>query len=161
MKKAEAMEVADGSLGRIVYGTGNPTLDVLERISDHFGIEAWQLLSPDLGRAPGQTARANDEPSLANVVRETAAAYGRPRLSAENQQALQELVESTIRSAITLLPAQTETDLPTLNTAQKRIAITHGKVSTPEQLALLNRQLAKAANKPTRKPPAGEGRGKA
>lgn len=38
--------VADGTLGRIKYGSGNPTLDVLQRIADAFQIEPWMLIAP-------------------------------------------------------------------------------------------------------------------
>lgn len=37
--------IADGTLGRIKYGTGNPTVDVLERLAAAFGIEPWILLA--------------------------------------------------------------------------------------------------------------------
>lgn len=42
--------VADGTLGRISYGSGNPTLDVMLQLAEHFRLEPWQLLAPDLGR---------------------------------------------------------------------------------------------------------------
>lgn len=38
--------VADGTLGRIKYGNGNPTLDVLQRIADAFHVEPWMLIAP-------------------------------------------------------------------------------------------------------------------
>ncbi|MBU9205444.1 hypothetical protein KTD31_29215 [Burkholderia multivorans] len=45
------MSVADGTLGSIQYGKGNPTLQVLETIAQFFELETWQLLSPDLGQS--------------------------------------------------------------------------------------------------------------
>ncbi|MCL4626077.1 hypothetical protein L0Z32_06560 [Burkholderia multivorans] len=45
------MKVADGTLGLIQYGKGNPTLEVLETIARFFELETWQLLSPDLGQS--------------------------------------------------------------------------------------------------------------
>ncbi|CAN7518512.1 helix-turn-helix transcriptional regulator [Pseudoxanthomonas sp. LjRoot168] len=42
--------VSDGTLGRIKYGSGNPTLDVLQRIADAFQVEPWMLIAPaDVG----------------------------------------------------------------------------------------------------------------
>lgn len=43
---SKQMGVADGTLGRIKYGTGNPTVEVLDQIADYFRIPAWQLLKP-------------------------------------------------------------------------------------------------------------------
>lgn len=42
--------IGDGTLGRIKYGVGNPTLEVLERLGEFFAVEPWQLLAPDLGQ---------------------------------------------------------------------------------------------------------------
>jgi transcriptional regulator with XRE-family HTH domain len=47
---SKQMKVADGTLGRIKYGTGNPGVEVLEQIARFFRIETWQLLAPDLGK---------------------------------------------------------------------------------------------------------------
>jgi transcriptional regulator with XRE-family HTH domain len=47
------MKVADGTLGSILYGTGNPTVEILEAIARFFELETWQLLSPELGRSSG------------------------------------------------------------------------------------------------------------
>lgn len=47
---SKQMKVADGTLGRIKYGTGNPTVEVLEQIAHFFKIQPWQMLVPDLGR---------------------------------------------------------------------------------------------------------------
>lgn len=49
------MKVGDGTLGSILYETGNPTLAVLETIACFFGLETWQLLSPDLGHPSAAT----------------------------------------------------------------------------------------------------------
>src|SRR5579859_6621173 len=46
---SKQIQVADGTLGRIKYGNGNPTVDVLERIARFFRVEPWQLLAPNLG----------------------------------------------------------------------------------------------------------------
>lgn len=48
---SKQIHVADGTLGRIKYGNGNPTVDVLERIAHFFRVEPWRLLAPDLGAA--------------------------------------------------------------------------------------------------------------
>lgn len=46
MDIAKRMGVADGTLGRIKYGTGNPTIEVLDRIAHYFRVEPWELLRP-------------------------------------------------------------------------------------------------------------------
>lgn len=38
------IQVADGTLGRIKYGTGNPQLENLWQIAEFFKIQPWQLL---------------------------------------------------------------------------------------------------------------------
>lgn len=43
------MKVADGTLGRIKYGTGNPTIEVLDQIAQFFKVDAYNLLMPNLG----------------------------------------------------------------------------------------------------------------
>lgn len=43
---ARRMGVSDGTLGRIKYGTANPTIDVVEKIARYFRMEAWELLVP-------------------------------------------------------------------------------------------------------------------
>lgn len=45
------MAVADGTLGSIQYGKGNPTLEILESIARFFNLETWQLLCPNLGES--------------------------------------------------------------------------------------------------------------
>ncbi|PVX77195.1 hypothetical protein [Paraburkholderia unamae] len=55
---SKQIKVADGSLGRIKYGTGNPTIETLEDIARFFKVEAWQLLAPNLGRESHQATEA-------------------------------------------------------------------------------------------------------
>lgn len=43
---AKLMGVGDGTLGRILYGTGNPTVEVLDAIAAYFRVGTWQLLRP-------------------------------------------------------------------------------------------------------------------
>lgn len=50
------MGVADGTLGRIKYGTGNPTIEILDQIGDFFRVPSWQLLKPE--DAPDESASA-------------------------------------------------------------------------------------------------------
>lgn len=38
------MRVADGTLGRIKYGTGNPNAETIEAIAKYFRLQPWQLL---------------------------------------------------------------------------------------------------------------------
>lgn len=47
---AKQMGVADGTLGRIKYGNGNPNVETLEQIARFFRIEAYQLLTPGMAR---------------------------------------------------------------------------------------------------------------
>lgn len=75
---SKQMQVADGTLGRIKYGNGNPTVEVLDQIARFFKKEAWQLLAPDMGEglAGGsqrfqplkQTEPSND---LAELIKNT------------------------------------------------------------------------------------------
>ncbi|PLZ00409.1 hypothetical protein CY652_21320 [Burkholderia sp. WAC0059] len=51
------MKVADGTLGSIQYGKGNPTIEILETIALFFGLETWQLLSPNLGHTTTGSGR--------------------------------------------------------------------------------------------------------
>lgn len=44
---SKLMNVADGTLGRIKYGTGNPNVETLEQIARFFKFEPWQLLVPN------------------------------------------------------------------------------------------------------------------
>ena len=41
---SKQMGVADGTLGRIKYGTGNPNAETIEQIAYFFRFEPWQLL---------------------------------------------------------------------------------------------------------------------
>lgn len=47
MALAEKIGVGDGTLGRIVYGTGNPSVSTLDQIAHYFRVSTWQLLKPD------------------------------------------------------------------------------------------------------------------
>lgn len=46
LELAQRMGVSDGTLGRIKYGTANPTVDVVDRIARYFRVEPWELLKP-------------------------------------------------------------------------------------------------------------------
>lgn len=46
MEHAKLMGVGDGTLGRILYGTGNPGLEVLDSIASYFKLQPWQLIQP-------------------------------------------------------------------------------------------------------------------
>lgn len=41
---SKLMGVADGTLGRIKYGSGNPNVETLDAIARFFRFETWQLL---------------------------------------------------------------------------------------------------------------------
>ncbi|MBI0327676.1 helix-turn-helix transcriptional regulator [Burkholderia plantarii] len=49
LELSRQMQVADGTLGRIKYGTGNPTIEVVDQIARFFKVEPWRLLTPNLG----------------------------------------------------------------------------------------------------------------
>lgn len=52
MELSRRMEVADGTLGRIKYATGNPQLDNLVQIAGFFKVRPWQLLVKDGYKLP-------------------------------------------------------------------------------------------------------------
>jgi len=56
------MGVADGTLGRIKYGSGNPNVETVEQIARFFKYDAWQLLVPgfDPIAPPALGSPAND-----------------------------------------------------------------------------------------------------
>ncbi|NYT57886.1 helix-turn-helix transcriptional regulator [Alcaligenaceae bacterium] len=57
------MHVADGTLGRIQYGNGNPTVDTIEAIARFFRLQPWQLLIEDFDRdAPPQVISPEHTP---------------------------------------------------------------------------------------------------
>jgi len=41
---SKQMDVADGTLGRIKYGNGNPNIQTVESIATFFRVQPWQLL---------------------------------------------------------------------------------------------------------------------
>jgi transcriptional regulator with XRE-family HTH domain len=45
---AAASRVAQTSIGRILRGEQSPTLDMVHKLATAFGLEAWQMLVPDL-----------------------------------------------------------------------------------------------------------------
>lgn len=53
---SKQMDVADGTLGRIKYGSGNPNVETLAQIARFFKFEPWQLLVPGF--------KVNDPPAL-------------------------------------------------------------------------------------------------
>lgn len=68
MALSKQMGVADGTLGRIKYGTGNPTVEVLDQIGAFFKIPAWRLIQP-AGTEDRQLPNV-DVALLTNVLRE-------------------------------------------------------------------------------------------
>lgn len=62
LELSKRMGVADGTLGRIKYGTGNPTVEVLDQIAGFFNIRTWQLLKP------GDEATADNIRALAQIA---------------------------------------------------------------------------------------------
>lgn len=87
MDVARRMGVADGTLGRIKYGTANPTVDVVDRIARYFRVEPWELLRPVDYRAVTDEGGkyATRVPGLAQAV---------DALSTSQQAALLRMIES-------------------------------------------------------------------
>ena len=59
IEHAKLMGVGDGTLGRIMYGTGNPGVEILDAIAAYFRVKTWQLLQPtdeasQVAEAPSQ-----------------------------------------------------------------------------------------------------------
>lgn len=75
---SKRMGVADGTLGRIKYGTGNPTIEVLDQIAGFFRIPTWELLKPtepeSLASAIGELAKLTTPRSRAALQSIQAAA---------------------------------------------------------------------------------------
>lgn len=61
------MGVADGTLGRIKYGTGNPTVEVLDQIANFFKVPTWELLAPKEAKAT-KRAQGLDTSLLSSAV---------------------------------------------------------------------------------------------
>ena len=81
MALARRMGVSDGTLGRIKYGTANPTVEVIDRIARHFRVKPWELLCPLDETADGRSSLPG--PELIPGLHEELAA-----LDAGQQQAL-------------------------------------------------------------------------
>lgn len=60
---SKRMGVADGSIGRMKYGTGNPTLDVLEGVARFFNVEVWQLFVSN-----GVSIKTNTPPEISDSI---------------------------------------------------------------------------------------------
>lgn len=65
---SKQMDVADGTLGRIKYGSGNPNVETLAQIARYFKFEPWQLLVPGFS--------VNNPPALRSVDGEGAGPIG-------------------------------------------------------------------------------------
>jgi transcriptional regulator with XRE-family HTH domain len=60
-KVAAESKVGQTSIGRILRGEQSPTLDVVDKLARAFGLEAWQMLVPDLDPTnPPITAEADE-----------------------------------------------------------------------------------------------------
>jgi transcriptional regulator with XRE-family HTH domain len=88
---SKQIHVADGTLGRIKYGTGNPTVEILESIARFFKIEAWQLLVPDLG---DRLLSPPSEPPPPSIVNEKNA------LVVNEVQGLDSIIEKAVEKGV-------------------------------------------------------------
>lgn len=80
---AKRMGVADGTLGRIKYGKGNPTLEVVDQIARYYRVPAWRLIQPVAVREDGGSYIS---PSLGKLIDLVS------KLPQEKQDALVELL---------------------------------------------------------------------
>lgn len=55
------MKVADGTLGRIKCGTGNPNAETIEAIAKFFRVEPWQLLVKEFTPEPPPKLGGQDD----------------------------------------------------------------------------------------------------
>lgn len=96
MELAKRMDVADGTLGRIKYGKGNPTIDVLDKIARYFRMQPWELLIP-----PEELEQSGRQ------LRETAARYAEaPPTAAKLHRWIDELDDEKRRGLIQFLGIQ-------------------------------------------------------
>lgn len=171
IKKASDMDVADGSLGRIVYGTGNPTLEVLTRIATHFNKEPWQLLAPNCGAdvqgsslQPPAVAKHISQLAATGASRQEIIGYllgelvqaAPPHVGADQLSTLQAFL-SQLLAGPALSPDLDETLPPQFSTEQARVVKTHGTITSAEQLKLRNRQLDKVSPKKAKLAPLPKG----
>lgn len=79
LELAKRMGVADGTLGRIKYGKGNPTLEVVDQIARYYRVPAWRLIQP---KGVRESQGAYMSPALSRLIAAVT------DMSAEQQEAL-------------------------------------------------------------------------
>lgn len=62
MDLAKRIGVGDGTLGRIMYGTGNPGVDTLVQLANYFHVEPWELLFPADGHVAAVSEVRDQQP---------------------------------------------------------------------------------------------------
>lgn len=92
---AKRMNVSDGTLGRIKYGQGNPTLEVVDRIAAFYRVEPWQLIKPDDGMGATDKHRIREEVT-------TYAQSSHPLLSDDENMLLADYRACTKRARVAL-----------------------------------------------------------
>lgn len=71
MSLAKKMGVGDGSLGRIMYASGNPSLETIVQVAQYFRVAPWQLIAPEpeAGQVrEGPASYTVDEDALAQAI---------------------------------------------------------------------------------------------
>lgn len=102
MDHAELMGVSDGTLGRIKYGIGNPTLDVVDAIARYFRVPTWRLLQPRSAETADE-AEAWTTSSPAHSRLASTLMHSGPQLS----PAAAEAIEALVRELTATAPAET------------------------------------------------------
>jgi len=87
---SKVMGVSDGTLGRIKYGTGNPTLDVVDAIARYFRVPTWRLLQPEHPEADTSAAWTTTSPAHARLA--STLMHSGPQLSPAAAEAIEALV---------------------------------------------------------------------
>lgn len=98
---SKGLGVGRTSIGRYASGTGNPTLEHLEALSEVFGVAPWKMLHPGLGREGNLSALTEQLDALAGALlrmpaqtrEEIAQCLERMALSPENDSNRQRLEE--------------------------------------------------------------------
>lgn len=68
LELSKRIGVADGTLGRIKYGSGNPNIETLNAIATFFKLESWQLLIKNLDpKYPPILQKTDDESGGSNL----------------------------------------------------------------------------------------------
>lgn len=69
--------ISDGSLGQMLRGAGNPTLENIEAVATYFHLEVWELLLPGLdAKAAVGKGMSESEAKMIQKIEENMRALG-------------------------------------------------------------------------------------